>query len=108
MVGAGIESSKWDWLWDDGIYGLGNADHLGIWAQAANDSCFQKQQCGYSSFANDIQSYFVFTDLQTRRLMESFYGYVTNLQRILLENHYCADIDMSLCTGRYLAVAQFA
>ncbi len=40
MVGAGIESSKWDWLWDDGIYGLGNADHLGIWAQAANDSCF--------------------------------------------------------------------
>lgn len=63
---------------------MGNADHLGIWAQAANDSCYGREQCGYSSYATSIQSYFVFTDLQIRGLMASFYGYVTNLQRILL------------------------
>lgn len=48
------------------------------------------------------------TDSQTKKLMEKVYGYVTSLRRLLLENHYCAEVKMSECTGRYLGVAQMA
>lgn len=41
-----------------------------------------------------------------KALLEKIYGYIVNLKKILLENHYCADIDMKDCTGRYLSVAQ--
>lgn len=40
--------------------------------------------------------------------MEKIYSYVTSLRRLLLENHYCAQVKMSECTGRYLGVAQLA
>jgi len=38
--------------------------------------------------------------------MKQIYGYVKNLKHILIENHYCAKMNMSKCTGRFLAVAQ--
>ena len=40
--------------------------------------------------------------------MQSFYSFLKNIKTLLLENHYCVGINMSECTGRYLAVAQFA
>ncbi len=41
-------------------------------------------------------------------MMEKVYSYVVSLRKLLLQNHYCAQINMSECTGRYLGVAQMA
>jgi len=40
--------------------------------------------------------------------MQRFNEYNTNLNSLLLENHYCDDIEMQNCTGRYLSIAQLA
>lgn len=40
--------------------------------------------------------------------MEKVYSYVVSLRKLLLQNHYCAQINMTECTGRYLSVTQLA
>jgi hypothetical protein len=40
--------------------------------------------------------------------MYKIYSYITTLRKLLLENHYCSQIEMRECTGRYLAVGQMA
>jgi hypothetical protein len=55
-----------------------------------------------------IKNYFVLTDNQLYDLMKNFYSFVKNIKTLLLENHYCVGIDMKDCTGRFMAVAQFA
>lgn len=109
LAPAGVENENFDFLWSDPSYGMSNPENLGEWAQAAFESFNNSQNTyQYSRTANMLKNYFVLSDSQLQALMEKINSYVTNLNHILVENHYCAAMNLSECTGRYLAIAQMA
>lgn len=82
---------------------------MGYWAQSAIE-CYENSSSDFifSNGANLLKNYFALTDAQMKFLMEKFYNYARGVRSLLLENHYCANVKMEECTGRYLAVAQLA
>jgi hypothetical protein len=106
---AGIHNNNTDFMWSDRLYGLSDKKNVGFWTQSAVD-CFENSQNSFtfSSGANTLKNYFALTDGQTKFLMEKMYGYVRSVTKLLLYNHYCAEVSEEECTGRYLAVAQIS
>lgn len=86
---------------------MSSPDNLGEWAAAAMES-FSDEDHSYqfSSKANNLKNYFVFSDSQLQALMNKFDEYIANLRHILIDNHYCAEVARQNCTGRYLAIGQ--
>ena len=106
---AGIAKNQTDFMWNDPRFGLSDEENLGVWAQAAVD-CFENDSGDfeYSEDAIMLKNYFALSDTQLLSLMQKMYTYVKTIKQLLLENHYCAQISMNECTGRYLGVAQMA
>ena len=93
---AGIPIENTNFLWNDPVYGFYDKENLGTWAIAAIN-CLENDQNSFifSQDANILKNHFALSDYQIKSLMTKIYSYVTNLRKILLENHYCAEIDMS-------------
>jgi hypothetical protein len=109
LAPASIPKDNTEFMWSDPAYGFADKENLGTWATAAI-SCFENAEKGFTFSADAVllKNYFALSDGQIKILMEKVYGYVTGLRKLLLENHYCAQVSMDKCTGRYLGVAQLA
>ena len=109
LAPSGVPTNLTSFMWNDPLHGMSDKGNLGDWATAAVQTFEESGDIPkLSRDAADLMDYFGLTDGQILGILGRVYRWVETLRELLLANHYCEEVGLSECTGRWLGVAQMA